>query len=116
MRDDFLDALVGRAGNFEREGNVFENGFAWEQFEILKHHADLAAQKRDVAIFNMSDVPAPNFNLSLGWAFLRIQHLGESRFPRSALSDNRNKLSGTDMQMHIAHSCNVWWIDFADVF
>src|SRR3990167_10856992 len=61
-RDNPLDPLMRLSGDLQSERDVFAYRLFGEQFEILKNDADLAPQKRDVAIFYPRNIPPADGN------------------------------------------------------
>lgn len=67
------DEFAVVASDFEGEGDVFENGFLREEFEVLEDDANAAAVVLDFVAVHLSDVFAEDGNAAVVW-FERADH------------------------------------------
>ena len=96
----FFDDARRRADGAHDKGDIFVNGFIFDQPEILKHHADRAAQIGNFPLLDSCDIKAVDAHLARSGAQLCRQQLDDGRFSGAGRSDDEHKLAVFNRQCH----------------
>ena len=89
----FADFNAPSPLDFQGEGDIFEDGAAIQQFEILEDDPQVAAQMGDVASTKLGDVAPVHENLPAGWSLGAADQFEQGRFPRSRRAGQVNEFS-----------------------
>ena len=91
--DPLFDRALGRAHSPHDEGHIFIDGLIFDQAEILKNHADGAAQVGDVPLTDAPDIIVAHLDLAGGGAELGGKHFDDGGFAAAGGADDKNELS-----------------------
>jgi len=92
-RRDTMDA--------QDEGDVLEHGLAPQKLEILKDHADLAAQQRQPGSRHLVDPSTRNPHLALGRVFGGVEQAQQRSLASARWSGQKNELTGVDLEVEV---------------
>ena len=95
------DVARGRAGHLHRERDVLPNRLVGEQFEILEHDAQLAAQRRNARTLQRIHADAVDRDLARRRLGFAIEKAKETRFSGSRMSDEKDEIALPDLQTHV---------------
>lgn len=95
------DFFVAHAGDFEGEGDVFIDGAARKEFEILEDYAKATAIVGDVAGFDIVEIDAADDNFAGILALFFGNHFGEGGLPCAGFTNDKDEFVGADMERNI---------------
>ena len=98
------DLTLGESQDLERHRDILFHGSTREEFEVLEHHTDVAAQVGNSSGLELRDVGAVDEQLTPGRAFRRENHLQESRLSCAGRAAQENEFAFVDFKVDVDKS------------
>ena len=96
-----FDLLAADVGNVHGKGDVFVDGHAGDEAEILKDDAHLAAQIGDLVPPHPGDVPPIHKDLACGGGLLPQDELEQGGFACAGVAQQEDELAVVHMEIDI---------------
>jgi len=102
-RQAFLDPggdllALGRAMDFQWEGDVVEDAGVLQQVELLENHADILARVAQFALAQARQFASGHGNGAAVGTFEQVNQAQQGRFAGAALADQAENITGIDFQ------------------
>ena len=112
----FVNLVILRPGDFQRQRHIFKGGEMIKQAEILKHDADLAAHGRQIIARNARNFLVEQRNQASAWPMGKGEQFEQGTFPRARRAGEKMKGSGLQVKTDIAQHLRSEAISHSDIF
>lgn len=90
---------LGQAGQAQRKGDVVQRGFGPEQVEVLKDHADAAAQGAQAVSIQPGQILPINDDAPAAWGFQPVDQAQQGAFSGPGVTDDAEHFAGVDFKI-----------------
>jgi len=92
------------AGDLERQSHILKNGSAAQEFEVLKHEADLSSEKIELRPADPAEVDAVDDDLAFCRRLRTEDQSEEGGLSCSARPGDKDKLPRADSEVNVFES------------